>query len=160
MRLSDNRDTEEVSIGFAEWLWPVPNDIKALYFVLASVLIIIVLAWRGWYEFFVVENQKGLAGVAIEVIGFAPAAGFFSMFVMSVLMAGGMTMFGKSMHRQGVILGEARGKVIGRSEGLSESAAWYQRKMEADARGEPFDEPPPWERNGRNPTNHDDTANS
>ena len=152
MRFSDNRDTEEVSIGFAEWLWPVPNDIKALYFVLASVLIIIVLAWRGWYEFFVAENQRGLAGVAIEVIGFAPAAGFFSMFVMSVLMAGGIAMFGKGIFRRGV--------TMGRDQGLSESATWYRRKLDSEARGVPFDEPPPWERNGSKPSRYNENENS
>lgn len=64
-------------------------------------------------------------------------------------------MFGKSMFRQGVILGEergekrgeARGRVRGRSESMYEAADWYRRKTNAEARGEPFDEPPPWERN-------------
>ena len=49
LRFSENgdTDTEEIGIGFADWLWPVPNDIKTLYFVLTSLLIIIVLSWRG-----------------------------------------------------------------------------------------------------------------
>ena len=75
-------------------------------------------------------------------------------------------MIGKSMFRQGVIvgeergekrgeargreIGEARGREIGKSQGLSEAALWYQRKLDSEARGEPFDEPPPWERNGSN----------
>ena len=165
MRISENQDNEneEVSIGFAEWLWPVPNEIKTLYFVLTSFLIIIVLMWRIWYEVFVVNDKTSVGGVAIEVISFSPAAGFFSMFIMSVFLAGVMTMLEmirKSMYKQGVIAGtergeergEARGiergKLEGKSEGLSEAAAWYQRKMDSEARGEPFDEPPPWERNG------------
>ena len=160
MRFLENTDNEEGTIGFAEWLWPVPNDIKALYFVLTSVLIIIVLTWRGWYEVFVAENQAGPGGIAIEVISFSPAAGFISMFVMSVLMAGGITVFGKSMYRQGVIAGEERGIVIGKEQGLSEAAAWHRRKIDAEARGEPFDEPPPWERNGSSPTRYDGNTNS
>ena len=156
MRFTDNRDEEEVSIGVAEWLWPVPNDIKALYFVLASALLIILLGWRGWYEFFVAENKAGLSGVAIEVIGFSPAAGFISMFVMSVFVAGGLAMFGKGIYRRG----EEHGKVLGRAQGLSESAMWYQRKLESEARGESFDEPPPWEqRNGSSPSRYDDNPN-
>ncbi len=148
-------ENESGSISFADWLWPVPNDIKALYFVLTSVSIIIVLALRDWYEIFVAAIQQGLGEVAIEVVAFSPAAGFFSMFVMSIVVAGGMRMFGKSMFRQGVILGEergekrgeARGRVRGRSESMYEAADWYRRKTNAEARGEPFDEPPPWERN-------------
>ena len=150
----------------------MPNNIKALYFVLTSVSIIIVLSWRAWYEFSVSSSWAGWGNVAIEVIGFSPAAGFISMFAMSVLVAGGMTVFGKSMYRQGVIAGEergeergeVRGREIGEAHGeeraLSRSAAWYQRKLDAEARGEPFDEPPPWERNGSKPSRYDDTANS
>ncbi len=163
MRFPENLD-EEGGIGFAEWLWPVPNNIKALYFVLTAVSIIIVLSWRVWYEISASPNWAGWGNVAIEVIGFSPAAGFISMFAMSVLVAGGMTVFGKSMYRQGVIAGEERGEVrgreIGKSQGLSEAASWYQRKLDAEARGEPFDEPPPWERNGSKPSRYDDTANS
>ena len=172
MRISENRnsESEEVSIGFAEWLWPVPNEIKTLYFVLTSFLIIIVLMWRTWYEVFAADNKTGVGGIAIEVISFSPAAGFISMFAMSVFLAGVMTMLEmirKSMYKQGVIAGEARskereargeargevrGEERGRAIALSESAAWYQRKMHAEERGEPFDEPPPWERNGSGPT--------
>lgn len=61
-------------------------------------------------------------------------------------------MFGKSIFRRGVIAGEARGKVLA----LSESASWYQRKTDAEARGERFDEPPPWQRNGNRPTHYDE----
>ncbi len=149
MRVSENKDNqEEVTIGFAEWLWPVPNDIKALYFVLTSVLIIIVLSWRAWYEVFVEgDRQVGLGAVAIEIISFSPAAGFICMFMMSIAVAGGMTVFGKSMYRQGAVAGEARG--------LSKAASWYQRKTDAEARGEPFNEPPPWEHNGSSPLDYE-----
>ena len=177
-----NIENERGSIGFAEWLWPVSNNIKAIYFVLTSISIIIVLAFRGWYEMYKVASQPGLGEVVIEVIAFSPAAGFFSMFVMSIAVAGGMTVFGKSMFRQGVIIGEergekrgeargieigeargeARGIEIGEARGTSKSlyaaGDWYRRKTDAEARGEPFDEPPPWERdtNGAAHTDADD----
>ena len=64
-------------------------------------------------------------------------------------------MFGKSIFRRGVIAGEERGLVLGKSQGLSEAASWYQRKTDAEARGEQFNEPPPWERNGSNPLDYD-----
>ena len=57
------------------------------------------------------------------------------MFAMSAFLAGAMTMLEmikKSMYGQGVIAGEAR----------------------SEARGEPFDEPPPWGRNGNEPWRH------
>ena len=34
----------------------------------------------------------------------------------------------------------------GREQERRESAAWYAKQQEAAEKGEPFDEPPPWER--------------
>ena len=43
--------------------------------------------------------------------------------------------------------GVAEGKAEGRAEGVAERdrqwAAWNNRRIEAEAKGEPFDEPPP-----------------
>lgn len=60
-------------------------------------------------------------------------------------------MFGKSIFRRGVIAGELRG----REQGLAKAASWYQRKTDAEARGEPFKELPPWERNGSYPVDYE-----
>ena len=86
MRYPENNIDKE-KIGFGDWLWPVPNNVKALYFVLTSVSIIIVLSWRAWYEVSASPSWVGWGNVAIEVIGFSPAAGFISLFAMSVLVA-------------------------------------------------------------------------
>ena len=40
-------------------------------------------------------------------------------------------------------IGEARGIAIGAARSDAKWRAWYQRRFEAQARGEPFDEPPP-----------------
>ena len=57
-------------------------------------------------------------------------------------------MFGKGIFRRGVTVGEERG--------LSKAASWYQRKANAEARGEPFNEPPPWQRNGSSPSHYEE----
>ena len=56
---------------------------------------------------------------------------------------------------QGVAQGEAQGEARGRAEGIAEGeargraelvaevVAWNERRLAADAKGEPFDEPPP-----------------
>lgn len=44
MRYVEDKYGENTGIGFVGWLWPVPNDIKALYFVLTSAFII-SLSW-------------------------------------------------------------------------------------------------------------------
>ena len=44
---------------------------------------------------------------------------------------------------KGIVEGVAEGKVRGRAELVAEVVAWNERRLAAEARGEPFDEPPP-----------------
>ena len=44
---------------------------------------------------------------------------------------------------RGEAIGEARGEARGRAAMHSEWEAWNQRRLDAEVRGEPFDEPPP-----------------
>ncbi len=50
-------------------------------------------------------------------------------------------------YAQGVEVGRAEGVAVGRAEGVAEGSAamkaYYERKIAALERGEPFDEPPP-----------------
>ena len=41
--------------------------------------------------------------------------------------------------------GIAKGRVEGRAELAAEVAAWNERRLAAEANGQPFDEPPPGE---------------
>ena len=49
----------------------------------------------------------------------------------------------------GKAIGEAIGEERGKDLGLEESSGWFARYMRAQEEGREFDEPPPWERNGR-----------
>ena len=59
--------------------------------------------------------------------------------------------FEKRGEERGIEIGEERGIEIGRAEGIEigESRGraawmtWYRKMKDAEARGEPFDEPPP-----------------
>ncbi len=44
---------------------------------------------------------------------------------------------------EGIAEGIAEGKTAGRTELAAEIAAWNERRLEAESRGEKFDEPPP-----------------
>ena len=44
-------------------------------------------------------------------------------------------------HREDI----ATTKAAGEAASMKRSAAWYARMKEAQEKGEPFDEPPPWE---------------
>ena len=49
----------------------------------------------------------------------------------------------KKFREEMMALGEARGRAEGRAELVAEVVAWNERRLAADAKGEPFDEPPP-----------------
>ena len=49
---------------------------------------------------------------------------------------------------RGIERGIERGRVEAREELLAEMREWDLRRREADVRGEPFDEPPPYAENG------------
>ena len=76
--------------------------------------------------------------------------------------------FEESMYRQGFNVGLERGLARARARyeaqererALSMCASWYQRKTDAEARGEPFDEPPPWERNGSSSLDYEPKSKS
>lgn len=44
---------------------------------------------------------------------------------------------------EGVKIGRAEGEEIGRAAAQAEWQEWNRRRMDAEARGRPFDEPPP-----------------
>lgn len=46
---------------------------------------------------------------------------------------------------RGVEIGEERGEERGMKRGLIRAQDWYNRRQAALEKGEPFDEPPPWE---------------
>lgn len=46
---------------------------------------------------------------------------------------------------EGVEIGEERGEKRGEKRGLTRAQVWYNRQQTALKKGEPFDEPPPWD---------------
>ena len=47
---------------------------------------------------------------------------------------------------EGVEIGEERGEARGEERGVARAKEWYERKQRAEENGEPFNEPPPWDR--------------
>ena len=50
---------------------------------------------------------------------------------------------------EGIVKGVAEGEARGRSELVAEVVAWNERRLAAEERGEPFDEPPPGVEDGQ-----------
>ena len=133
------------------------NQSKGLtFFLLAAVGIASGLAALGvWYEVFYVTADTGPETVkAISMnIGGAVATTLLTMGIMEVVMVLSRYIIEQyrkerdaRMKAEGEVAGRARGIAEGRAEGREMAQRWQDwnnRRLAAEGRGEPFDEPPP-----------------
>ena len=141
------------------------NQSKGLtFFLLAAVGIASGLTAIGvWYEVFYVTADTGPETVkAISMnIGGAVATTLLTMGIMEVVMV--LSRYIIEQYRkerdarmkaegiaEGEVAGRARGIAEGRAKGMAEGREmaqkwqdWNNRRLAAEGRGEPFDEPPP-----------------
>ncbi|MCY3692591.1 MAG: hypothetical protein OXI54_08630 [Chloroflexota bacterium] len=82
------------------------------------------------------------------IMGDTTRAGAFWLFASPILVEGAVMVFGWLYSEKKRQEGHEEGREEGRAERDAEWDAWNQRRMEADANGEPFTEPPPSQRNG------------
>ena len=145
-------------------IWSVSRPLIRLYLFLFTVQ----SGWLFWKIFrsTVAEHPGGGWGfVAFETLGDASSHGLgvaMSSLVVVEGVSALMVMYNLGMnlivrpiikwheHRgetkgeeRGIAIGEERGIAIGTERTDQEWRAWYQRGLDAAARGEPFDEPPP-----------------
>ena len=126
-----------------------------------SALVIAYNVLVGWYE---IEQGKGFTETCIAIVGHMtncmPYAFFLTMVGFEI---GGWLMIKYRMFMderaqriakaeakgkaQGIAEGKAQGKAEGKTEGIVERdrewTAWNERRLQAAAKGQPFDEPPP-----------------
>ena len=134
----DNRDS----------IWTIPLAWRAMYFLLFTVYAIAGIGFLIWYHVFEQKadswaetalaitqgigiNTVGAAGLALLTIEgprtFMVVADYFTRRWLNPLK--------ESLRAEGRAEGEARNQ--------AEWVAWNERRMAAEAKGEPFDEPPP-----------------
>ena len=138
------------------------NQSKGLtFFLLAAVGIASGLAAIGvWYEVFYVTADTGPETVkAISMnIGGAVATTLLTMGIMEVVMVLSRYIIEQyrkerdaRMKAEGEVAGRASGIAEGRAKGMAEGREemaqrwqdWNNRRLAAEGRGEPFNEPPP-----------------
>ena len=144
----------------------VPERWRELYFVIFSAQTLALIGLAVWYEVFVVTEDTWPE--TIFAIGRAVGPGVGAIMAESIIATEGlfMVLFGGIMRRreerrveeaksqgrsEGVAEGRSEGIVEGRSEGIAEGLAlanknwqeWNRRRLEAEAEGRPFTEPPP-----------------
>ncbi len=158
-------------------MWSVRPTLVPLYFLLFTLAAVSGKAMFVWYEVKVVTSDgpfETWIGI-IQGVGWVGLASAVGAFTLTETMEYAMVMAnwfrqqyleplkerqrkeGREQGREegrvaGRVEGREEGRVAGRVEGraelLAEIREWDRRRREAEARNEPFDEPPPYAQNG------------
>lgn len=124
----------------------VPERWRELYLIIFSAQTLALLGLAIWYEVFVVTKDSWPE--TIFAIGRDVGPGVGVIMAESIIITEGlfMVLFGGIMRRRGERLA-AEAENRGRSQGIAEAwekwQGWNQRRLEAEAEGRPFNEPPP-----------------
>lgn len=136
----------------------VPERWRELYFVIFSAQTLALIGLAVWYEVFVVTEDTWPE--TIFAIGRAVGPGVGAIMAESIIATEGlfMVLFGGILRRreerrveEAKSQGRSEGIAVGRSEGIVEGLAqankkwqdWNRRRLDAEAEGRPFTEPPP-----------------
>ena len=136
-----------------ESMWSVSKRFAKVYFALFSAIGTLGIAWTIWYE--TVHNSAGKSWYDVVdgiIQKFPPVilgAAFISFVITEALVVlysiyrDRMEKKAEKIFAEGVAEGEAKGRAQGVAEGIALLEDYYRRKADAEARGEPFDEPYP-----------------
>ena len=140
MRDHDSQEFQEER----ESIWTVPSRWKSFYFKSFVILILLGTAATVWCHLFEVAYDSALA-TAVK-IGEGTGAMVAASAGLSVFLVEVMEMFSRQFDRWLSERQRAQGRAEGQALERAEWMAWDRRRREAEARGEPFDEPNPSER--------------
>ena len=138
-----------------ESVWSVPGRWQTAYFALFAIQNIAGISLVCWYEITVV-NGDDFVQTMLNIIDRLPSVGVGAAAVTITLMEVARTamVIGGNLERwlkkreqerldRAVAEATARAKSEARNEVQRRWAEWNQRRLDAEARGEPFTEPPP-----------------
>jgi len=149
-----------------ESMWSVSKRFAKVYFALFSALGTLGIAWTIWYE--TAHNSAGKSWYDVVdgiIQKFPPVilgAAFIS-FVITEALVVLYSIYRDRMEKKAEKIfaqGEAKGKAQGVAEGIALIEDYYRRKADAEARGEPFDEPYPGAGNNNGVDNDDNGADN
>ena len=136
---------QHVSGEQRESIWSVSKGVKHVYFALFIVLFSAGTLWT------VAQGVESVAALWRDLASLAITAAAVSMVVTEtgryvMVLAAAFEEWREKRRREQIARAVAEGVVEGRRGADAEWEAWLQRRMEAEQRGEPFDEPLPSER--------------
>ena len=130
-----------------ESIWSVDKSFKHIYFSLFTVLVLfgaVLVVWKGEGVRTAPDPWVGLlafcTGMAPVVVTVAPVSVVVTEIVRSVMVLSGMLQERLERMREAR---RAEGRAEGRAEANARWETWNNRRLEAAARDEPFQEPSP-----------------
>ena len=161
MRETENRGADDERVS----MWSVPRRFRAVYFQLFYSLGIIGIVWSVWYEASRLGSEASYHDIANAVVQKAPAILFTTAFIslmtteVSMVLAEMVSDYLRKRREAAAAEAEAAGLAQGIEQGLAQGiekgeaigaermgrkwAEWNRNRLEAEERGEDFDEPPP-----------------
>ena len=135
----------------------MPEDWRKLYFAIFSAQTLALLGLAIWYEVFVIADDSWMETIFAIGSGAGPGIGVIAADSVILTEAYFVVIFGgiveryqnrlKQREAEGEARGEARGEAKGEARGEARAnerwEAWNRRRLEAEANGQPFDDPPP-----------------
>ena len=140
-----------------ESIWSVPIEYRVFYFSLFVIQSLIGIGYVVWHEVWINDGDSLHATIAtiilMDVAVIAHSAGvgvIVSEMKMVIAQYLEQRYYGPKRRKalaeakaEGVKQGIEQGVEQGRAETVAKFREWNARRLDADARGEPFDEPPP-----------------
>ena len=127
------------------------------------VYALIILGWVGFVAWNMVESecwtsQQPRTTCIIDAVGSINVAVFPALMLTIVLIVTGRSTRAafrrmlmvlpvlRDKYEENLQAAKAEGVEIGEDRGVDKAKQWYERMRRAEENGEPFNEPPPWER--------------
>ena len=146
-QLSGGREERRESIGSIRLRW------KPIYSVLFVIQALPAMAYISWAELAWITDDSPVDTLkailwGVTLAGGAAIATTGTLAEVQDIMMGTRDLINDWLQKRrdeaearGVEIGEERGE----ERGLTKAQDWYNRRQAALEKGEPFDEPPPWE---------------
>ena len=149
MNENENRGADDDRVS----MWSVPRRFRRVYFQLFYSLGIIGIVWSVWYEASRLGSEASYHDITNAVIQKAPAIIFTTAFIslmtteVSMVLAEMVSEYFQKRRDAAAAEAQAKGLAEGIAQGEERMgrkwAEWNSNRLEAEERGEDFDEPPP-----------------